>query len=507
MMRCSKGHLTLFLYVSCFSLCFSATKTSELQILIEHQNDVVIEAEQKVLASEKMSEELLKPLNEISSFDDDRLDKSHHLFFRRILLKARALNCLGKVAQCLGILDRFSEEFTKADTEIEQKINDDKKYLEKDKERIKAAASFKAGIHYTKGMSLLLKSIDVKESGYDKKADLLLLGDDGALDYFKLCLEQNKDSLEYFYSIIRYYQCQQLAKKWFGKELKNLSISNLDHGKAYYSVKQYAKAVKYFDAYKDKEATQSGYDAMYYIIPSLVKSDQINNVDEYLNILRKKYIKFDIEPKNYVTKIHLYMSGVYKKMMEETKDELKKKEYDKIRTNYYLAVYRPSHNEADIHYLLALKNFSKAFELHKLNKIDDAKSQYEHAIWAFEELVKKHPDSLEATKAFEKMGQLHEYFKIFDQAAKMYHAYAERKPITNEADQIDKISILYNVAALYFIQEQFAQALRQLNQIEDIISNQDFSKVDDRNKMTLRNLKNNIHLLRKSINEKSLKIQ
>ena len=120
--------------------------------------------------------------------------------------------------------------------------------------------------------------------------------------------------------------------------------------------------------FKDKPVTEEGYEAIYLIIPSCVKSDQLDKVDEYLNILRDKYIKYNKEPKAYYTKMCLYLSGVYKKKMDEEKDEAKKAEFDKIRTDYYKRTLDVGEGNAPVAYALANKEFKLTFDLQKQGK-------------------------------------------------------------------------------------------------------------------------------------------
>ena len=428
-------------------------------------------------------------------------DKMDYWFFKGVIERARAYALIGQEDKALSTLDKFYEKLMKMDEEIKQSILSDKKLSKADKAKMVPAASFMAGIRYVKGIAYLIKSKKLYKSN-QKEAKKLLIGKTGAAVQFYLCTLKSKGSSEAFKSIIRYGDCRDLVKKWLDKNIKPLQVNPMEIGKAYYSLQHYDKAIEQFAKFKDKPATEEGYEAMYLLIPSCVKSDQLDKVDEYLNVLRDKYIKYNKEPKAYYTKMCLYLSGVYKKKMDEEKDEAKKSEFDNIRTEYYKRTLEFGEGNAPVAYALANKDFKLTFDLQKQGKKAEAKEQYRKAIKTYEGIVSRYSSSLEAVKSYKKMAQLHEYFKDLNKAAENYQAYSERLATPDVAGRVDKATIMFGVANIYFQKEDYAKTGESLKGLKAYMAKEDLNTKDAKQKKTVDTLKENSTLLTLFVDDK-----
>lgn len=429
-------------------------------------------------------------------------EKMDYWFFKGVIERARAYVLIGQEDKAMATIDKFMEKFLKMDEEVKQTIMGDDKIPKSDKPKMIKAASFMAGIYYTRGLARLIKAKKLNKAKKKDEAKDLLIGRTGAAVQFYLCTLKNKGSNEAFKSILRYGDCRDLAKKWFDKGLKNLKINPMEEGKAFYSLQYYEKALEKFDTFKTKSATKEGYEAMYLAIPSSVKSEQLDRADEYLDVLRDKYLKYNKEPNAYYTKMCLYMSGVYKKKMDETENKEEKAKFDQIRTDYYKRTLEVGKGNAPVAYSLANKEFVLTFELKKQGKKDEARAQYEKAIKTYEGITSRYPSSLETVKSYKKMAQLHEYFKDFDKAAKNYEAYSERLATPDVTGRIDKVGIMFGVANIYFQREDYAKTSDSLKNIKAYMEKEDLETSDLKQKKVIKTLKENSTLLSLFVNDK-----
>lgn len=428
-------------------------------------------------------------------------EKMDYWFFKGVIERARAYALIGQEEKALSTLDKFYEKLMKMDAEIKKSILEDKTLSKSDKAKMVPAASFMAGVRYVKGITYLIQAKKKFKSNKDE-AVKLLAGKTGAAVQFYLCTLKNKGSQEAFKSIIRYGDCKDLVKEWLGKNMKPLQVSPMEIGKAYYSLQRYDKAIEHFSSFKSKAVSEEGYEAIYLTIPSLVKSEQLDKVDEYLDLLGSKYIKYNKKPNDYYTKMCLYLSGVYKKKMDEEEDEVKKSEYDKIRTAYYKRTLDVGEGNAPVAYALANKEFKLTFDLQKQKKKSEAKEQYLKAIETYEGIVKKYPSSTEAVKSYKKIAQLHEYFKDLNKAAEAYMAYSERLATPDVAGRIDKATIMFGVANIYFQKEDYAKTGESLKALKAYLGKEDLGTDDSKQKKTIQTLKENSSLLSLFVDDK-----
>ena len=427
--------------------------------------------------------------------------KMDYWFFKGVIERARAYTLIGQEEKALSTLEKFYERFMKMDEEIKQSILADEKLSGSQKKKMIPAASFMAGIRYVKGLTYLIQAKKKYKSNKDE-AVKLLAGRTGAATQFFLCVRDNKGSSEAFKSILRFGDCKDLVKEWLGKSLKPLKVNPMDIGKAYYSLQRYDKAIEYFSKFKDKAATEEGYEAIYLMIPSLVKSDQLDKVDEFLDILGTKYIKYNKKPNDYYTKMCLYLSGVYKKKMEEETNEGKKFEYDQIRTAYYKRTLEGEGGNAPVAYALANKEFKLTFELQKQNKKSEAKQQYLKAVETYQGITKKYPSSTEAVNSYKRMAQLHEYFKALDKAAEAYMAYSERLATPDVAGRVDKATIMLSAANIYFQKEDYTKTRESLKALKNYLSKEDLNTDDTKQKRIIQELRENSSLLSLFVDDK-----
>ena len=408
-------------------------------------------------------------------------------FFKGVVERARAQALLGQHDKALKTLETFYTKFKKMDEEIFKSIDEDKNIDKKDKKIAKDASSIFAGVRYVKGLAYLFKAKQLKFKAGEltkkkKKAEAdkalaeaknLLIGRTGAAVQFYLCTLKNKGSQEAFKSILRYDHCRDLAKKWFDKGMKELTAKPLEIGKAYYSLKYYDKAREYFSKYVDQDPSADAYEAIFYSIPASVKAEKLDKVNDYLDILEEKYITYNKKPKDYFTQSCLYLSGVYRTKMNEAQDANKKKEYDRIRTEYYERSLAGG-GTAQVVYVLANKSFKRAVELKQAKKKAEAKAQYEKAIKSFEKVLAKYPSSSEAVKSYKQMAVLHEYFKDLKKAGEMYEEYLKRVPTPDVAGRVDKAQNMFGVVNIYFKGEQYEKVISSIKDLQDYIKKEDF---------------------------------
>jgi tetratricopeptide (TPR) repeat protein len=422
-------------------------------------------------------------------------DKMDYWFFKGVIERARAYALIGQDEKALSTLAKFNEKFVKMDEEVRATIMGDPKISKSEKARMIPAASFKAGIRYVKGLSYLIQAKKLKKKGSDDAAREKLIGRTGAAVQFFLCSAKNRGSGEAFKSIIRYGNCRDFSSKWFDKNLKALSVSPMEQGKAYYSIGHYDKAIENFAQFKTKAASKEGYEAMYLIIPSLVKSDRLDEVDEYLDILKGKYRSYNKAPNAYYTKMCLYLSGVYKTKMEEAKSDEEKSKFDQIRTDYYKRTLDFGEGNAPVAYALANKEFSLVFKLTEQKKKAEAKTQYLKTIKTYEALVVKYSSSLEAVKAYKKMAQLHEYFKDLEKAAANYKAYSDRLATPDLAGKIDKATIIMGIANIYFQKMNYSKTSESLKDLKAYMAKEGLKSSEPKQKKTIDTLRENSSLL------------
>lgn len=431
-------------------------------------------------------------------------------FFKGVVERARAQALLGQHDKALTTLDTFYPKFKKMDEQIFKSIDEDKTISSADKIIAKQAASIFGGVRYVKGLAYLFKAKKLKfkagelmkkkkKGEADKameEAKGLLIGRTGAAVQFYLATLKNKGSQEAFKSILRYDYCRDLAKKWFDKSMKELKAAPLEIGKAYYSLKYYDKAREYFEKYVEMDPSAEAYEAIYYAIPASVKAEKLDAVEKYLSVLQEKYISFNKKPKDYFTKSCLYLSGVYRTKMNEEQDAAKKKEYDRIRTEYYERSLQGGGGSANISYVLANKAFKAAVDLQKAKKRTEAKVQYKKAIDSFSKLISKYPSSSEAVKAYKQMAVLHEYFKDLKSAGEMYEEYLKRVATPDVAGRVDKAQNMFGVVNIYFKGEQYDKVISSIEGLQDYIKKENFKTDNQELIKKMKGLDENSSLLR-----------
>ena len=431
-------------------------------------------------------------------------------FFKGVVERARAQALLGQHDKALETLDTFYPKFKKMDEQIFKSIDEDKEISRTDKVLAKQAASIFGGVRYVKGLAYLFKAKKLKFKADElvakkKKADAdkimaevktLLIGRTGAAVQFYLCTLKNKGSQEAFKSILRYDYCRDLAKKWFDKSMKELKAEPLEIGKAYYSLKYYDRAREYFEKYLEKAPSAEAYEAIYYSIPACVKSEKLDQVEKYLSVLQGKYIDYNKKPKDYFTKSCLYLSGVYRTKMNEATDPAKKKEFDRIRTEYYERSLQGGGGTAAVNYVLANKAFAASIDLQKAKKRTEAKAQYKKAIESFANVIEKFPSSSEAVRSFKQMAVLHEYFKDLKSAGEMYEEYLKRVATPDVAGRVDKAQNMFGVVNIYFKGEQYDKVLTSIKTLQDYINKEDFKTDDNELLSKMKSLDENSSLLR-----------
>ena len=430
-------------------------------------------------------------------------------FFKGVVERARAQALLGQHDKALKTLETFYPKFKKMDEEIFGSIDEDKNIAKGDKALAKSASSIFGGVRYVKGLSYLFKAKKLKAKADEltkkkknaeakkamEEAQALLIGRTGAAVQFYLCTLKNKGSQEAFKSILRYDHCRDLAKKWYDKSMKELKAEPLEIGKAYYSLKYYDKAREYFEKYVEKAASPQAYEAIFYAIPASVKAEKLDLADKYLDILETKYIDFNKKPKDYFTKSCLYLSGVYRTKMNEEQDAAKKKEYDRIRTEYYERSLAGG-GTAQVTYVLANKAFKQAVEAKQAKKRAEADAKYKKAISSFQKVVDKYPSSTEAVKSFKQMAILHKYFKDLKSAGAMYEEYFKRVATPDVAGRVDKAQVMLDRADIYFIDKQFEKVLTAIGTLEEYMKKEDL-KTDDKDLIAkLKTLNENKSLLK-----------
>ena len=132
----------------------------------------------------------------------------------------------------------------------------------------------------------------------------------------------------------------------------------------------------------------------------------------------------------------------------------------------------------------------------------EAKDQYRKAIQTYEGIVSKYASSLEAVKSYKKMAQLHEYFKDLNKAAENYQAYSERLATPDVTGRIDKATIMFGVANIYFQKEDYVKTGESLKGLKAYMAKEDLDTKDAKQKKTVTTLKENSTLLSLFVDDK-----
>ena len=445
--------------------------------------------------------------DELNHFISDREESVNpkeaqdYWYFKGVISWARALNCLGRGDDALKLINRYYEKLMKMDEEIRKSISADSKLSDEEKIKTIRAASFMAGIRYTKGMIFFIKAHDAIKKQQKKEAFNLLIDSTGAGAQFYNCATKNTGSSEAFKSIIRYDEVRRLGQLRFQKILKDLPLSFLDQGKAFYSLQKFKQAAKFFEKYKSLSVSIEAFEALYLLIPSYVKSDQIEKVDEILNLMEEKYLKFNKKPKDYFTKMNLYMSGIYKKMMEETKDESKKIEYDKIRTQYYLNTVMPcdSRKSSSVAYALANKSFKNLFNsisMEDSSRIDENLKEVKER---YNKIITDFPKSQEASKSYKKLAQINEYFKDWPKAILCQKKYFSSIPSKTIRQRIDKLNCLFAIANIYMQTRDYKSVKTSIEEFKEFYKNHDFQTDSLSYQSELEKINQQVEILSKGI--------
>ncbi|MCM8526160.1 MAG: hypothetical protein NE327_06560 [Lentisphaeraceae bacterium] len=273
-------------------------------------------AEAGIVENTKKLEAVLAKLEELE------FGEKSYEFFTAFTSRARVLVLLGKYEQALELLESTKSKIIEYDGLLKEHLEKDKTLSKDQRGQALSQMSVLSSWYYAKALASFQKyRVEYKKSG--KEAGELLYGRFGPAVNFFLCAKKFPENEFSYKSILAYQKLRGIISQQYSKNLKELSVSALIQGKAFYIAKDFENAFKYLlQALNDKDE-DNAYEAYNLAIGTAVKLSKLEDADNLFSQMIEKYSSLNKAPKNYISRLVNYLSATHMQMAAkvESKDE------------------------------------------------------------------------------------------------------------------------------------------------------------------------------------------
>ena len=417
--------------------------------------------------SEKAGEKApVKELEKIlAKLEDLEFGEKTYEFFTAYPSRARVLTMLGRVDEALKLLDRQRNKIEEFDTLVKEDINKNRELSNEDRKKAFMQYSVMSQWYYAKGLSLFHK---YRLNPKHESAAESLFGKMGSVVNFYYSVKKFPENSYSFKSIIAYQKIREVIDKRFSKKLKELTVSGLIQGKAFYSVEDYENAYKYLkEASADKDSSIS-YDAYNLLIGTAVKLEKWEESLAYFSEMTKKHSALNKAPKDHITKLTNYLVSVY------LKESKKAEEQTALFENLALDVYRNAgkHGSAKsnttIKYVLANTLFNKAASLKA--DLKKAEALMKDSSFLVDSLIKEHSLSRESAKIYKTLGLTYHSLGNFEKASDNIENYLTKIATFSRTPDEGQLKMRLLLSEILLNREQFSKARENLSILDGLIS-------------------------------------
>ena len=408
-------------------------------------------------------EELKNALQKLEDIEFE--NKGDYEYFTAYPTRVRVLTMLGRVDKAEKLLKMSKQRIFEYDELLKENISKNKKLTETEKKQAAAQMSVLCRWYYAKGLTLFHK---YRVKPKDETAADSLFGNTGSVVNFFYAVKKFPENSYSFKSIIAYQKIRGIIKEGFNKKLKELTVSGLIQGKAFYSVEDYENAYKYLkEATSDQDANIS-YEAYNLLIGTAIKLKKWEGSLSAFSEMTSKHSIRNKAPKDYITKLTNYLAAVY---LKEGKDA--EKEKASTFENYALKVYKKagahgSHkSNITIKYVLANRLLNKVRSLKEDQK--RASAILAETKFLTESIIKDHSLSVESAKVYKTLGLTYHALGDFENTASCIEKYLSKISTFSRVPDESQLKMRLFLSEVLLNREKFKAVKRELALLDQLL--------------------------------------
>ena len=449
------------------------SKLAELKKILNTLNVVIdLEGETESLISEnedaflnKWSLETGKLINQkkletlLSKLEDLEFGEKTYEFFTAFPNRARVLVLLGKPDRALELLENTKSKIIDYDKILKEHVSKDKKLTQEQKQQAISQMSVMSMWYYAKAIACFQNyrtEIKKPESGE------LLFGKYGAAVNFYLCVKKFPENEYSYKSILAYQSLRELISKQYSKNMKELSVSNLVQGKAFYIAKDYENAFKYLSQALQGNNESDVYEAYNLVIGTAVKLSKYDDADKFFTEMSDKFAKLNKAPNDYISRLVNFLAATYLKQLADLGAEEKLKYYNRARKIFAAAKENGSRkSNVTVKYLLVSKFLNHISQL----KPKKAKAEISSISTLVNSLLNDHKLSKESVKVLRTLGLTHHKIGNSKAAIDYIDKYLDRiKSFSAKVDE-DQIKMKMLLVELMINESDLKNAAKNFNEL------------------------------------------
>ncbi|MCM8530946.1 MAG: hypothetical protein NE330_07285 [Lentisphaeraceae bacterium] len=438
----------------------------------EEAEKIIIESENYLLRGEadKIDNESLEKFVRVVT--ESEWMKADYWFFKNVLLKSRALVCLGREDDAENEIYRYSKKLKEAEEKFSRDYKNNNLILESEKLQLIKSRSFTPGRFYALGMVRLTRAIKGYKSNSLDIARDNLIGKTGAAVKFYLCVDRNRNSPEAYLSIRRFELCQQLSDKWFSKKLKTLKVTKLELGKSYFVNQDYEEALIPLKTYLSEPISQDSFSAILLLVKSLNKLKSFGTIDDILAFLDSHYMSFSDDSKKIIERAYYSVSNTFKNMMEGEMDFKKKEFFRKKQMKYY--PYKSDKNRQ------SFEELSESFEVISQRAKDGIFTlfHWERAVYAYSHWCMVETESEYTIESFKCLAKIYLKLKDFDSALFFNQKYLKTQDTKKDQGLLNKLDAQFFILEVYLQSEDNVEAKKYLDELKVSFSNDSLKSIE-----------------------------
>ena len=406
--------------------------------------------------------ELQKALQKL---EDIEFGEMTYEYFTAYPTRVRVLTMLDRIEDAEKLLEMSKQRVFEYDELLKENISKNNKLSAVEKKQAFDQMSVLCRWYYAKGLTLFHK---YRVKPKDETAADSLFGKTGSVVNFFYAVKKFPENSYSFKSIIAYQKIRGIIKDKFSRKLRELTVSGLIQGKAFYSVEDYQNAYKYLkEATADKD-TGISYDAYNLLIGTAIK---LKKWEESLSAFSEMVSKHGVRnkvPKDYITKLTNYLAAVYLKEGKAAGEE-----GADLFENYALTIYKKagvhgSHkSNITIKYLLANRLLNKARALKEDRK--RAFALLTETKFLTESIIRDHSLSVESAKIYKTLGLTYHALGDFENTSSSIEKYLSKIATFSRVPDESQLKMRLFLSEVLLNREKFPEVKRELALLDKLL--------------------------------------